>query len=80
MNAFIVIIILIVALTFLVMVVKQLSDEIGELQEKLEQHRIRFNYLEFDYSSILDIEDRLNKLEELLELKEFYEQEPLNEK
>ena len=77
---FIVIIMLFVALTFLVMVVKQLSDEIGELREKLEQHRIRFNYLEFDYSSISDIEERLDKLEELLELKEFYEQEPLNEK
>ena len=60
------------------MVVKQMSDEIGELKEKLEQHRIMFNYLEFDYSSISDIEDRLDKLEELLELKEFYEQEPLN--
>ena len=81
MNEFlpiIVIIILIVALTFLVMVVKQMSDEIGELKEELEQHRARCNYLEFDYSSILDLEDRLNKLEELLELKDFYEQEPLN--
>lgn len=75
---FIVIIILIVALTFLGMVVKQMSDEIDELKEKLEQHRIRFNYIEFDYSSISDIEMRIDKLEELLELKEFYEQEPLN--
>lgn len=75
---FIVIIILIVALTFLVMVVKQMSDEIGELKEELEKHRARFNYLEFDYSSISDIEMRIDKLEELLELKEFYEQEPLN--
>ena len=56
------------------MVVKQMSDEIGELKEKLEQHRIKFNYLEFDYSSISDIEMRIDKLEELLELKEFYEQ------
>ena len=60
------------------MVVKQMSDEIGELKEKLEHHRARFNYLEFDYSSISDIEDRLDKLEEFLELKEFYEQEPLS--
>ena len=75
---FIVIIILIVALTFLVMVVKQMSDEIGELKEELEKHRARFNYLEFDYSSISEIEMRIDKLEELLELKEFYEQEPLN--
>lgn len=77
---FIVIIILIGALVLLVIVIKQMSDEIGELKEKLEQHRIKFNYLEFDYSSISDIEMRLEKLEELLELKEFYEQEPLNEK
>ena len=61
------------------MVVKQMSDEIGELKEKLEQHRIRFNYLEFDYSSISDIEDRLDKLEELIELKEYFDEEPLNE-
>ena len=60
------------------MVVEQMSDEIGELEEKLEQHRIRFNYLEFDYSSISDIEDRLDKLEELLELKEYFDEEPLS--
>ena len=71
---FIVIIMLFVALTLLVVVIKQMSDEIGELKEKLEQHRIRFNQLEFDYSSISDIEERLDKLEEFLELKEFYEQ------
>lgn len=75
---FIVIIMLFVALTLLVMVVKQMSDEIGELKEELEKHRARFNYLEFDYSSISDIEMRIDKLEELLELKEFYEQEPLS--
>ena len=60
------------------MVVKQMSHEIYELEEELEKHRARFNYLEFDYSSISDIEMRIDKLEELLELKEFYEQEPLN--
>ena len=74
------IIILIVPLVALVRVIKNMSDEIGELKGELEKHRARFNYLEFDYSSISDIEDRLDKLEELLELKEFYEQEPLNEK
>ena len=77
---FIVIIILIVALTFLVMVVKQMSDEIGELKEKLEHHRARFNYLEFDYSSISDIEERLEQLEEALELKEYYDDASRNKK
>ena len=76
---FIVIIMLIVALVLLVMVIKNMSDEIGELKQELEKHRARFNYIEFDYSSISDIEMRIDKLEELLELKEFYEQEPLNE-
>ncbi len=75
---FIVIIMLIVELVLLVMVIKNMSDEIGELKQELEKHRARFNYLEFDYSSISDIEMRIDKLEELLELKEFYEQEPLN--
>ena len=69
---------LIVELVLLVMVIKNMSDEIGELKQELEKHRARFNYLEFDYSSISDIEMRIDKLEELLELKEFYEQEPLN--
>ena len=66
---FIVIMILILALVLLVMFIKQMSHEIDELEEELEKHRARFNYLEFDYSSISDIEERLNKLEELLELK-----------
>ena len=77
---FIVIIILIVALVLLVMFIKQMYDEIYELKGELEKHRARFNYLEFDYSSISDIEERIDKLEDLRELKEFYEQEPLNEK
>ena len=62
------------------MIVKQMSDEIGELKEKLEQHRIKFNYLEFDYSSISDIEKRLDQLEEALELKEYFDKESLNKK
>ena len=47
---FIVIIMLIVELVLLVMVIKNMSDEIGELKQELEKHRARFNYLEFDYS------------------------------
>ena len=55
-----------------------IAKEIDELKEKLEQHRIRLNYLAFDYLSISDIEDRLDKLEELLELKEYFDKESLN--
>lgn len=76
---FIEIIILSVPLVALVMVIKQMSYEIDELKEKLDKHRARLNYLEFDYTSISYLEDRLDKLEELLELKDFYEKEPLSE-
>lgn len=75
---FIVIIMLIVTLVLLVIVIKNISDEIGELKEKLEQHRIRLNYLAFDYLSISDIEKRLYQLEEALELKEYFDKESLN--
>lgn len=73
---FIVIIILIVALTFFVMVVKQMSDEIDELKEKLEHHRMKLKQL--DFYNLSDHEKRLDKLEEVLELKEYFDEEPLN--
>lgn len=74
---FIVIIILIVALTFFVMVVKQMSDEIDELKEKLEHHRMKLKQL--DFYNISDHEKRLDQLEEVIELKEYFDEEPLNE-
>ena len=64
---FIVIIILIVALTFFVMVVKQMSDEIDELKEKLEHNRMKLKQL--DFYNISDHEKRLDQLEEVIELK-----------
>lgn len=73
---FIVIIILIVALTFFVMVVKQMSDEIDELKEKLEHNRMKLKQL--DFYNLSDHEKRLDKLEEVLELKEYFDEEPLN--
>ena len=66
------------SIILLTIAVALMKCAINDLKKEVEQHRARFNYLEFDYSSISDIEDRLDKLEELLELKEFYEQEPLN--
>lgn len=74
---FIVIIILIVALTFFVMVVKQMSDEIDELKEKLEHHRMKLKQL--DFYNISEHEKRLDQLEEVIELKEYFDEEPLNE-
>ena len=74
---FIVIIILIVALTFFVMVVKQMSDEIDELKEKLEHNRMKLKQL--DFYNLSDHEKRLDQLEEVIELKEYFDEEPLNE-
>ena len=67
-----------IAFILLTTVVICIAQEINKLKEKLEQHRIRFNYLEFDYLSMSDIEKRLNQLEEALELIEHFEKEPLN--
>lgn len=72
--------IMITVLILLTMTVKHMSHEIDELKEELEKHRARFNYLEFDYLSISDIEERLDKLEEALELKEYYDDTSLNKK
>ena len=69
----------IAVLILLTIAVKRMAHEIDELKEKLEHHRIKFNQLEFDYSSISDHEKRLDQLEEVLELKEYFDEEPLNE-
>ena len=72
--------IMITILILLTMTVKHMSHEIDELKEELEKYRARFNYLEFDYLSISDIEERLDKLEEALELKEYYDDASRNKK
>lgn len=69
-----------IAFILLTIVVICITKEIDELKAKLEQHRIRLNYLAFDYLSILDIEKRLYQLEEALELKEYFDKESLNKK
>ena len=67
-----------IAFILLTTVVICITKEIDELKAKLEQHRIRLNYLAFDYLSISDIEKRLYQLEEALELKEYFDKESLN--
>lgn len=69
-----------VLILLLAIVVKRMAQEINDLKEKLEKHRIRLNYLALDYLSISDIEKRLNQLEEALELKEYYDDASQNKK
>lgn len=72
------IIILIVPLVALVIVIKQMSDEIEELKEKLEQHQMKLKQL--DFCNLSDYEERLDQLEEALELKEYYDDASINKK
>lgn len=69
-------IMLTITLVVMSMTIKRLSREIDELKEKLEFHRIKLQYVE---SCELDNEKRLDNLEEALELKEYFDEEPLNE-
>ena len=72
----IVLVVLAVSTILIAVPIKHLSDEIDELKEKLEFHRIKLQYVE---SCELDNEKRLDQLEKALELKEYFDEEPLNE-
>lgn len=67
-------IVLTVALIAMSMTVKHLSDEIDELKEELEHIRKHL-----DFYQLSDHEKRLDQLEEVLDLKEWFDKEPLNE-
>ena len=67
----------IAVLILLTIAVKRMAHEIDELKEKLEQHRIKLKQL--DFYNLSDHEKRLDQLEEVLELKEYFDEEPLNE-
>lgn len=70
-------IVLIIALIAMLITFKHyLSEEIDDIEEKLEFHRKMLQYLD---SCELDIRKRLVHLEEVLELKEYFDEEPLDE-
>lgn len=72
----IVLVVLAVSTILIAVPIKRLSDEIDELKEKLEFHRIKLQYVE---SCELDNEKRLDQLEKVLDLKEYFDKESLNE-
>ena len=67
-------VVLTVALIAMSMTVKHLSEEIDELKDVLEHIRKHL-----DFYQLSDHEKRLDQLEEVLELKEYFDEEPLNE-
>ena len=67
-------VVLTVALIAMSMTVRRLSQEIYELKEVVEHIRKHL-----DFYQLSDHEKRLDQLEEVLELKEYFDEEPLNE-
>lgn len=65
-----------VVLILMAMTIKRLSKEIDEIKVKLEHHQISLDYLE---SCVIKNEHRIDELEDILELKEWFDKEPLNE-
>lgn len=57
----------------LAMTIKRLSKEIGEIEARLEHIRIKVKRL--DFYQLSDHEQRLDQLEEVLELKEYFDNE-----
>lgn len=68
---------LFVALIVMLRIINHLLKEIDEIKEKLEHHRIKLKIL--DFYDFADHENRLDQLEKVLELKEYFDEEPLNE-
>lgn len=70
-------IVLTVALIAMSITVKRLSKEIDKIKEILEFRRVKYQHL--DFYDLSEHEDRLYKLEQALELKEYFDEETLNE-
>ena len=68
----IVLVVLAVSTILIAVSTKHLSDEINEMQKRLEQHQIWLQDL--DFNALSEHERRLNKLEEA-RMKEFFNEE-----
>ena len=70
-------VVLTVALIAISMTIKHLSKDIDKIKEVLQHHRIKLKIL--DFYDLSEHENRLDQLEKVLELKEYFDKEPLNE-
>lgn len=61
-----------VVLIFMAMAIKCLSKEIDEIKVKLEHHQVNLDYLESCDSAN---EHRIDELEDMLDLKEWFDKE-----
>ena len=63
-------------LVLMMIIIKRLYKEICETKAKLEHYQIRLEYIQ---SCVIANEHRIDELEDMLELKEWFDNEPLNE-
>ena len=70
--------IMIPLLILLTIAVTLMKGEMVDLKEKLEQHQTKLKQL--DFCNLSDYEERIDQLEEALELKEYYDNAALNKK
>ena len=72
-NVFSIILFMIIipVLILLTIAVTLMKGEMDDLKEKLEQHQMKLKQL--DFCNLSDYEERLDQLEEALELKEYYD-------
>ncbi len=70
--------IMIPLLILLTIAVTLMKCEMDDLKEKLEQHQMKLKQL--DFCNLSDYEERLDQLEEALELKEYYDDVAQNKK
>lgn len=62
----------------LTIAVALMKCKMNDLKEKLEQHQMKLKQL--DFCNLSDYEERLDQLEEALELKEYYDDASRNKK
>ena len=70
--------ILIPVLILLTIAVTLMKGEMDDLKEEIAQHQMKLKQL--DFCNISDYEERLDQLEEALELKEYYDDASRNKK
>ena len=70
--------ILIPVLILLTIAVTLMKGEMDDLKEEIAQHQMKLKQL--DFCNLSDYEDRLDQLEEALELKEYYDDASQNKK
>lgn len=74
----IILLMMMLPIILLTIAVALMKCKMNDLKEKLEQHQMKLKQL--DFCNLSDYEERLDQLEEALELKEYYDDASRNKK